>query len=93
MEWKQEDAPSVLARIKNQYRDFFAGIKTRNIDSVDDLLELLFVLKVLHILPKRPESFKSSYSLMKANKNKTIEDISASLILRERNIASVDTSV
>lgn len=42
----------------------------------------------MHILPKRFESFKSSYLLLKANNDKTIEDISSSLILRERNAAT-----
>jgi len=88
MEWDEnEDAPTALTRIRNQHRDFSAGIKTRNVDNVESLLDLLFVSKVLHILPKRLESFKSSYLLMKANNEKTIEDISSALILHERNVA------
>ena len=92
IEWSDnEDAPSVLARIKNQHRDFSAGLKTRKIESVESLLELLFVSKVLHILPKRLETFKSSYLLLKANENKTINDISSALIIHERNVAPVPT--
>lgn len=87
-EWAEsEDAPTVLSRIKNQYRDFSAGLKTREITTVDALLELLFISKVLHILPKRLDSFKSGYLLMKANSTKTVEDLTAALILHERNVA------
>ena len=87
MEWEEtEDAPSVLTRVRNQHREFAAGLRTRKVETVAELLELLFVSKVLHILPKRFESFKSSYLLMKANETKKIEDISSALILHERNI-------
>lgn len=93
VEWSEnKDAPSVLARIKNQYCDLSAGLKTRKIESVDSLLELLFVSKVLHILLKRLRSFKLSYLMMKANDNKTIDDISSALILHERNVAPVSIS-
>ncbi|CAB0000727.1 unnamed protein product [Nesidiocoris tenuis] len=89
-EWPDnEDAPSVLARIKNQHRDFVAGLKTRKIQSVDCLLQLLFVSKILHIIPKRLETFKSSYLLIKANDEKSIDDLSSALILHERNLAPV----
>lgn len=89
-EWREnEDAASVIARIKNQYRDFKAGLTNRKVERIEELLELLFVSKVLHILPQRLESFKSSYLLMKANESKTIDDLSAALILHERNVAPV----
>lgn len=56
-------------------------------ETVEAFLELLFLSNIEHILPKRFESFKSSYLLLKTNKDKTIKDISSSLILHERNIA------
>ncbi|CAG7817376.1 unnamed protein product, partial [Allacma fusca] len=86
------DAPSVVSRIKNQHRDFRAGLENRKIETVDQLLELLFVSKVLHILPNRFESFKASYLLIKSQASKSLNDLSDALIMHERNVSPVHSS-
>ena len=87
---ENETVGNVLSRIKNQYRDFLAGIQNRKIDTVDKLLEILFVSKVLHILPKCFESFKSGYLLLNSNKNKQLSELGGTLIMHERNVNPTD---
>lgn len=89
-EWNEnEDAPTFLARIKNQHRDFRAGLTNKKVETVDQLLELLFVSKTLHVLPSRFESFKSGYLLLHANEDKKLDNLAASLITHERNVVPV----
>lgn len=92
-DWKDDElAGDVLSHIKNQYRDFSVGIENRKINIVEQLLELLFVSKVLHILPKRFKSFKSSYLLLNSKNDKKLSDLGDALIMHERNVNPVQDS-
>ncbi|CAG7785690.1 unnamed protein product, partial [Allacma fusca] len=56
------------------------------------LLVFFFVSKVLHILPSRFEAFKSSYLLLNAQADKSLSNLSDSLIMHERNVTPVHSS-
>jgi len=82
---ESEDAPTQLAIIKNWWKDFKNGLATKGITSIEKLLELLFVSKILHVLPQSFEFFKSSCMLVNKKNEKSIDDLISSIVLFERN--------
>lgn len=80
-----EDVSTHISKIRNLWDELNNGLKMKGEHKLPDML---LVCKILHILPKNFEMFRSNWMMMSGEKDKTIEELSMQLCMFERNFKS-----
>lgn len=78
--WQEnEDVSTHISKIRNLWDELNNGLKMKGEHKLPDML---LVCKILNILPKNFEMFRSNWMMMSGEKDKTVDELARSIILK-----------
>lgn len=90
-EWMAEsDVSTHISKLKSLWNEINAGLV---IKGEKKLPELLLICKILHILPKSFEMFKSSWMMLTRDEDKSLDELLMQLCLFERNFKKSEDTI